>query len=307
MILILSSIIILSSMSGCIHKRETIIVDGEERSYIIHVPQSYDGEMEVPLVVVLHGGGGNAKNIEEVTDFTLKSEQEGFLVVYPEGTGILKRKLHTWNVGFCCGYALENNIDDVQFIESLITHLKQQYSINRSRVYATGMSNGGIMAYRLGAELSYIFAAIAPVVAQIGGQATEEEEIWRIPEPEHPVSVMAFNGMQDTRVPYYGGPPINNSSHVYWWMGVNDSIGFWVEQNQCTSFPKRNVSENGNIIIDTYTGGNARTEVVLVSIVDGTHSWPGGEKGWDKGDEPTTEISATDMMWDFFVTHPKQE
>jgi len=298
-------ILLIAMLSGCINKREYLSINGEKRSYIIHVPESYDETMPTPLVLVLHGGGGNAKNIENVSGFNEKADEEGFIVIYPDGTGRFQRKLLTWNAGFCCGYALENNIDDVFFIRSLIEHIQQEYSINESRIYVTGLSNGGIMTYRIGAELSDIIAAIAPVASQIGGQATEEESIWRIPEPEYPVSMIAFNGMQDKRVPYDGGPPIENGSHVYSWMSVNESITFWVEQNQCLSFPQRNISASKNIIIDTYSGGKNSSEVVLVTIVDGTHSWPGGQKGWDKGDEPTTEISATDMMWDFFSDHPK--
>ena len=173
-------------------------------------------------------------------------------------------------------------------------------------VYATGISNGGIMSYRVGAELSDIFAAIAPVAAQIGGQATEDDEIWQIPEPENPVSVIAFNGRNDTRVPYDGGRPIEGNAHVYIWMSTNESIAFWVTQNNCNTTPEQNISESGNIIIDTYKDGLNNTEVTLVTIVDGTHSWPGGIKGWWAGPEPTQEINATDMIWDFFKNHPKQ-
>jgi len=292
-------------MSGCIRERDTLMVNGEKRTYIIHIPESYDTSIPTPLVLVLHGGGGNAKNIMNVTGFNEKSDKEGFIVVYPDGTGKLPRRLLTWNAGFCCGYALEHQIDDVFFIRSLIEHLQEEYTINASRVYVTGISNGGIMTYRIGAELSDIIAAIAPVAAQIGGQATEEEALWRIPEPENSVSVMAFNGMQDTRVPYEGGLPMKNNTHVYSWMSVNESIAFWVEQNQCLTIPKRTISPSGNIIIDTYSDGRNETEVILVTIVDGTHSWPGGQKGWENGDEPAIEISATDMMWEFFQDHPK--
>jgi polyhydroxybutyrate depolymerase len=155
-------------------------------------------------------------------------------------------------------------------------------------------------------KISDIFAAIAPVAAQIGGQATIDDELWQIPEPDYPVSVIAFNGMNDTRVPYDGGRPLEGSAHVYSWMSTNESISFWVEHNQCNTTPQQNISESGNIIIDTYTNGLNNTEVKLVTIVDGTHSWPGGEKGWAGGPEPTKEINATDMIWDFFKEHTKQ-
>ena len=161
-----------SFLSGCVQKRETFIHDGLERHYILHLPDSYDESKSYPLVFVFHGGGGNAENIQETTNFSKKADEEHFIVVYPEGNGKLPHKLLTWNCGFCCGYSLENNIDDVGYIRALVEYLKETYSIDADRIYATGMSNGGIMSYQVGAALSDIFAAIAPVAAQIGGQAT---------------------------------------------------------------------------------------------------------------------------------------
>lgn len=293
-------------LTGCLSKRESILVDSLERYYTIHVPESYDALTPVPLVLVFHGGGGNPDNIARTTGMNVKADTEGFIVVYPDGTGRFKNRIHTWNVGFCCGYSLENNIDDVLFIDTLVQHLKNQYTIDENRIYATGMSNGGMMTYRVGAELSNVFAAIAPVAAQIGGQATEEEILWRIPQPDYPVSVIAFNGMNDSRVPYDGGRPADNDTHVYSWISTNESIQFWVEHNHCNIIPSQNTTAEGNVIIETYTNGTNNTEVVLCTIVDGTHSWPGGQKGHKKGAEPTMDVNATDMMWEFFINHPKQ-
>jgi len=280
-------------LTGCISNTDYIVHDGQRRffnvrlPYKITLPSSYDSSNSYPLVFVFHGGGGNANNIEDTTNFTKKADEEEFIVVYPYGTGKLNKKLLTWNCGFCCGYALENNIDDVGFIRSLYEHIENEYSINPNMVYATGISNGGIMTYQVGAELSDIFAAIAPVAAQIGGQATIDDELWQIPQPDNPVSVIAFNGMNDTRVPYNGGRPLEANAHVYSWLSTNESISFWVEQNECDTTLERNISESGNIIIDTYEEGIDNTEVKLVTIVDGTHSWPGGKKGWVGGPEPT--------------------
>ncbi len=305
LVMIITIIILISLLSGCIQKRQVFTHDGLQRSYILHLPSSYNPNDSYPLVLVFHGGGGNAENIQEITNFSQKADDENFIVVYPDGAGKLKRRLLTWNCGFCCGYALENNIDDIGFIRELIEHLQEKYQINPNMIYATGLSNGGIMSYYLGAELSDILAAIAPVAAQIGGQATLQEKLWRIPEPNYPVSVIAFNGMNDSRVPYDGGQSIDNDTAVYRWMSTNESIQFWVNQNQCHSIPQRNISSSGNIIIDTYSSGKNNTEVQLVTIVNGTHCWPGGQKGWKNGAEPTKEISATDLIWDFFENHPK--
>jgi polyhydroxybutyrate depolymerase len=307
-ILFICSIIVLSLFlpilfSGCISETDYIEFNGEKRFFNVHLPEDYDSSNSYPLLFVFHGGGGNANNIEEVTNFSQKADEEGFIVVYPYGNGKMKYKLLTWNCGFCCGYALENEIDDVGFIRELFGYLENKYPVNKNKVYATGISNGGIMSYRVGSELSDIFTAISPVAAQIGGQATEEDDIWQISEPENPVSVIAFNGMQDTRVPYYGG---KGEGKVFSWMSTEDSVQFWVESNNCNPTPDTTTSDSGNIIIDKYKEGSENTEVVLISIVDGTHSWPGGKKGWDNGPEPTEEISATDMIWDFFSKHTKK-
>lgn len=88
-------------------------------------------------------------------------------------------------------------------------------------------------------------------------------------------------------------------------MSTNESISFWVEQNQCNIMAHRNISRSGDIIIDKYSEGKNNTEVTLVTIVNGTHSWPGGQKGWENGAEPTKEINATDLIWEFFKNHPK--
>lgn len=292
--------------TGCV-SRESLQYDGQQRTYIVHLPSSYNSSNSYPLVLILHGGGGNARNAERMTGFSKKADEEGFIAVYPEGSGRFKRILLTWNGGFCCEYALEHNIDDVGFIRTLIEELVDEYSINTSMIYVTGMSNGAIMAYRLGAELSDIFAAIGPVVGSIGGKATEDSPLWVIPDPDYPVSVIAFNGILDHRVPYNGGcPTANYTNGAYSYLSVNESIAFWVFHNNCLPIPETNVSESGNIIVDTYRNVDNGTKVVLYTIANGGHAWPGGRKGTRHGDEPTQEISATDIIWEFFKTHPKQ-
>jgi polyhydroxybutyrate depolymerase len=305
--LLVAIFVVPSFLSGCLSQREIFDYNGQSRSYILHLPPSYNGENQMPLVVVLHGGGGNAENIEDATGFSKKADEEGFIVVYPDGSGRLDRYLLTWNSGFCCGYALENNIDDVGFIRALIGYLQEKYTINRNMIYVTGISNGGMMSYRLGAELSDIVAAIAPVAGSIGGKATEEDPTWCIPEPDYPLSVIIFHGTNDSRVPYDGGiPTANDTKGAFSYLSVNDSVSFFVTHNQCDTFPQRNISKSGNIIMDLYTGGLNNTEVVLYTIVNGTHSWPGGKSGWRNGDVPTMEISSTDLIWEFFKDHPKE-
>ncbi len=306
-LLFLFATVSLVFLPGCQPQKQSIEFDGRTRAFITHLPPQYDNTALFPLVIVLHGGAGNSLNAERTTGMSEKADEEGFIVVYPDGTGILPNILLTWNAGFCCGYALENAVDDVGFIQALITHFKSTLNVDPERIYVTGISNGGMMACRLGAELSDELAGIAPVAASIGGKATESSSLWMIPSPETALSVIAFNGMLDGRVPYDGGQPTaENTEGAYSYLSVDESISFWVEHNNCSPTPSTDISDNGNIITDTYPDGDNNTEVVLYSIADGKHAWPGGEKGWFGADEPTQEISATDSMWEFFNRHHRQ-
>jgi polyhydroxybutyrate depolymerase len=223
-----------------------------------------------------------------------KSDEEGFLVVYPNGTGRLDEFLLTWNAGTCCGYALEHNIDDVGFIRTLLERLEQQVRIDPSRIYVTGISNGGMMTYRLACDLADTVAAIAPVAA-----ALNEEDC----SPSRPVSVIIFHGTADEHVPYNGGIG-SKARDERVDKPVRYAVSFWVNRNRCSPNPV--VEEFGSIRKETYGGGIDGTEVVLYTILGGGHAWPGGEKGYRWGDEPTKEISATDLMWEFFASHPKR-
>src|SRR5688572_24879246 len=162
--------------------RQTLVHDGLTRSYVVRAPKKLlKSDTPVPLVLVLHGGGGNAPNAEQMTGFTEKARREGFIVVYPEGYGRLKTALLTWNAGHCCGHAMENKVDDVGFIRSLIDEVSGRYPIDARRIYVTGMSNGGMMTHRLGIELSDRIAAIAPVAATVFGDEKK---------PSHPVAAL---------------------------------------------------------------------------------------------------------------------
>ena len=295
LLLILAASVIF--ISGCINEEESILWNGRTRFYNIHIPDGYNGITPVPLVIALHGGGGNARSMEEKTGFSNLSDEKGFVIVYPEGTGRFKHRFLTWNAGYCCGYALENNIDDVGFIKELIKTLEEKFNIDSNRIYVTGHSNGAMLTYRVGAELSDIVAAIAPVAGSIGGYATNDSELWVIPEPEYPVSVIAIHGRYDSHVPYNGGHGENTSgSRID--LSVNESISFWVKYNGCNPIPE--VEKNGNITIARYTNGRNNTEVILYTVENGEHWWPGSDR------DPYKELSASEIIWDFFETHPKQ-
>ena len=278
---------------------ESIEYNGLTRTYRLYIPSSYD-HTPTPLVFVLHFGGGNAAIIEKVTEMTEKAEEEGFIVVYPNGTGTFEDRLLTWNAGFCCGYAVGNNIDDIRFINTLIETLKETLAVDTSRIYVTGFCNGGGLTHRIGAELSHTVAAIAPVAGSIGGKETEDSALWTISAPQNPVSVVIIHGTNDSYVPYDGG--VTQGKGTYSILSVAESVSFWVDHNDCY-FRERTINESGTVQVDTYSHENG-TEVVLYTLTNCGHAWPGGKK-FAGGDKPTLDISATDVIWEFFKNHPK--
>jgi polyhydroxybutyrate depolymerase len=274
----------------------TITVDQLERTYIVHIPPAYvNSQAALPVVLSFHGGGGNAENAMRVSNFNSLADQKGFIVVYPNGNGRLKDKLLTWNGGACCGYAATNNIDDVGFVRALIKDLQTVANIDMKRIYATGLSNGGIFSYRLACDASDLIAAIAPVSGTLNYSRCQ---------PKEPVSVIHFHGTDDENVPYNGGSGSKSIAGVQF-ASVKDSIDFWVNFDRCPSPPQTNSFKD--IQHDTYINCSNGTSVELYTITGGKHAWPGsaGPAG-PAGDEPTQSISATALIWEFFAAHPKQ-
>jgi polyhydroxybutyrate depolymerase len=131
--------------------------DGRTREYNEHMPAHVDAKAALPVLIILHGGGGNAEQIEHNTDFDRASDAHGFLAVYPDGTG--KAKFHTWNgSGTCCGPAMRDHVDDVAFLVALVDDLAKHHNIDRKRVFVVGHSNGAVMAERALCEKPEIFA-----------------------------------------------------------------------------------------------------------------------------------------------------
>ncbi len=275
--------------------------DGRNRSVIVHIPPTYDdNQNDVPLVFMLHGGSGTARQASKSYLWKEKSDEEGFIVIFPDGTG----SIQTWNVGHCCGSARKQNVDDVGFIQTLVDEAIVNLRIDTARIYATGMSNGGMLSHKLASEMSTVFAAVAPVAGTIGGQVHPWSDEQQIDPPEQPIPIIMFHGELDTNVQYYGGEsqggfPTNRID-----MSQEDCIFFWVEENGTITTPDIHVSDSGNIITRTYEDPNENADVIHITIADQGHAWPGGVPGF--GDPPTQEISATDLAWDFFVAHPMQ-
>lgn len=279
--------------------KETLQYDGDERSYYLLVPNSVKASSKkVPLVIVLHGGGGNGENAARMTGFSDKAREEGFIVVYPNGTPPLDAldTLMTWNAVHCCGTAMEENIDDVGFISSLIDTLAANYPVDTGEVFVTGMSNGGMMTHCIGRELYGKVTAIAPVVSGLFG-----DEVL----PKKGVPAIIINGEIDESIPLEGGDPGGRFPDA--WDGTSlkpvlYQAEFWAQANGCSLTPTATKTPVDDAVIMKldYTPCPNEKKVHFYTVSDNGHAWPGGEKGSEEGDIPSDAMNATDEIWKFF-------
>ncbi len=273
-------------------------IGDQQRSYDLFIPGNYSlrPQNQFPLVIVLHGGGGNSEISEHMTRFVSWANGKEFILIHPNGTGRMRNRLLTWNAGNCCAYAHEENIDDVGFIRALIDHVSTELRVDPKRIYVAGMSNGAKMAYRLACQLSDKIAAIAPVAGSM-----EEPDC----SPESPVSVIAFHGTADAHVLYEGGTPEKNMDRFPREdASFKESVGFWVNANQCN--PLSETSRRGAVEKESFSNCLGNSEVVAYTIEGGGHAWPGGVKIRAAADDPSPEIHATKEIVNFFLTHPKE-
>lgn len=279
------------------HSR-SIEVDQRTRTYLVHIPKSYDGSKSYPIVLVFHGGGSNAEQMVRFSGLNDKADLAGFIVVYPNGTGRLEKVL-TWNGGNCCGFAMQHKVDDVAFTRDLLDDLAKVVKVDGKRIYATGMSNGAIMTYLLASELSDRIAAIAPVSGPMGTEKCN---------PKRPVPVIHFHGTDDQFAPFKGGKGEKSLTGTDFY-SVAHSIRAWVRANGCKEEPvaakvPNKVEDGTSIARQTYSGGKDGAEVVLITIEHGGHTWPGQEPRVAFLGKSTKNISANDAMWEFFQKHP---
>jgi polyhydroxybutyrate depolymerase len=271
-----------------------IAVGDVSRNYLVHLPHGYEASRPLPLVLALHGGGGSAAHMsrDRLYGLLTKSDQSGFIVAFPNGSSRFPGgKLATWNAGLCCGYARDRNVEDVEFLKAVVADVKKRYAVDNKRVYAIGMSNGAMMAYRLACEAPEVFSAIMAVAG------TDNMANCR---PSSPVSVLHVHALNDDHVLFNGGagPSAVSRRLITDFRSVPETIKRWAENNQCMGKPVRSLEVNGAYCED-YSDCAGDSRVRLCVTEHGAHSWPRGSK--PQGDEsPSRAISANDVMWDFF-------
>ncbi len=281
---------------------ESMVCDGLTRTYRIHIPASFSKTLSPPLLLILHGGGGTGKGMVTLTraGFDSLSDREGFIVVYPDGI-----EKH-WNDGRSkVRYRThKEKIDDVGFVSDLIDTLTAQLNIDTRRVYVTGMSNGGLMSFRLALELSDKIAAIAPVTASLIVEFKDAR-------PARPMPVLIMNGTKDPLVPWSGGNIGILLIKVGKVLSTMETVDFWAENNECPSqpttllLPDKDPKDGSRVTVETYGWGEDSTEVVLYRIEGGGHTWPGGWQYLSKRviGKTCRDISACEVIWEFFKKH----
>ena len=260
----------------------SIIHGGLQRDYTLYIPASYSAGTEVPLVFNFHGYTSNAFQQMLYGDFRIISDTEGFIIVHPEGT-LDNSGISHWNVGWG-----GSTVDDIGFTEALIDSLSAIYSIDNSRIFSTGMSNGGFMSYQLACELSDRIAAIASVTGSmnIGW--------FNSCNPNHPMPVMEIHGTLDPTVSY------NNSSFTE---SIPDIMGYWQNFNNCnstpiiTNVPDINSNDGCTVEHQIWENGTNGASVEHYKIIDGEHSWPGAI--FPNG-TTNQDINAAEKIWEFF-------
>jgi len=269
----------------------TLQTGGVTRRYFLYLPSTWHRGRPAPLVLVFHGGGGRASGIAPHTGFSRLAEREGFVVAYPQGLN------GRWNDGR--GYAAAR--DDVGFVRALLDTLERELAIDPRRVYATGISNGAMFAYRLACDLPGVLAAVAPVAGAMPADLA--------PGCAHtqPVSVLAFQGTADPLMPYAGGGVARRRGRV---LSAEQSIAFWATTSGCAGAPVTmdeadRVSDGTRVRRTIYGTCREGRSVELYTIEGGGHTWPGGPPVGGAVGRVTREIDATALIWGLFAEHPK--
>lgn len=271
----------------------TLNVAGREREFLIHLPPSVPAR-GAAVVLAFHGSASSAAHLVEFSGLDEVADERGFIAVFPQGLGP-DRLRRTWNAGGCCGWSFKENIDDVGFTSAILDQLERDFAIDPSRVYATGMSNGAMMAYRLAAELSPRIAAIAPVAGPMGKLVCE---------PSRPVSVCHFHGTLDDYAPYRGGVGKRSTSKTEF-TSAEASVEFWRQCNDCDEvfledrLPTR-VNDGTHVTRRVWDGGLANSRVALYTIEGMGHTWPGRTTRLTHLGPMTQNLCASRTMWEFF-------
>ena len=265
-----------------------MVSSGEKREYLLYVPKGYDHGRKTPLVISMHGGGLWGAAQRDISQWNRVADEHGFIVVYPSGVGPLSRH-RAWRATGGAGSA-----KDVRFISELIDTLTAEYNIDRARVYADGLSNGGGMAAVLSCMLSDRIAAVGLV-------ASAQFMPWANCPDHRPVPTIAFHGTADRQAWYRGGTSWVARGMVF--PAIEEWMAAWAQRNRCAPIPIDSMVTT-DVRRREYTECAEEAPVVLYTILGGGHTWPGGGPlpQWLAG-TTSNSIDASREMWAFFREH----
>lgn len=284
---------------------ESLQYEGVKRTWHIYLPPGFSKNTPSPLVIALHGGGGNGRKFDQMTTegtLTAAADKRGVVLVFPEA---MNRQWHDGRKEIVKG---DKIYDDVGFISRLIDVMVEKYAVDTRRIYATGISNGGFMSIRLAMDLSGKIAAVAPVTAQISRALAGRL-------PMQPISIMIVNGTADPLVPYDGGTirlfRFGRSRGEI--LSTTASFEHFRRHNGCdqppvsTKLPDNDPEDETTVEITRYTDCRSGSEVVLIKVIGGGHTWPGGKQYLRPRmvGKVSREVNASEMILDFFLRHTR--
>lgn len=275
-----------------------LTIDGIDRYYLMVVPSDLEPNKKYPLVIVLHGGGGQAKQVMNFCGFNPLAQREKFLVLYPGG---YKKGWHDGRIAPKVD-AYARNIDDVKFIRTAIDQVSAIFPVDDTRIFVTGISNGAMMAIHLAEKLSEKIRAIAPVAGSIAENAFQDFRL------ANPVSVLVIHGTADPLVPYDGGPVLGERAGRGRVVSVMKMMERWAAQAHATGdpllvqFPDSDPDDGCAADRLTYSAA-PEMSVELIRINGGGHTWPGGKQYLPKMivGNVCRDFKAEEVIWDFFM------
>ncbi|WP_161861095.1 alpha/beta hydrolase family esterase [Algicella marina] len=280
---LIALLVLLFCAGGAVAETRVTLADG--RSYLIAVPE---GVKQPPLVVMLHGGGGNGAQSARSSGMTAPALRRGFAIAYPDGSG--RSRMKTWNAGHCCARAALTRMDDVAFVLRVADDAARRFGTDRSNLFVAGMSNGGMLAERIAAERPREVRAVASVAGVL--------DLARI-KPRGAVPVLHMHGTEDEMVPYAGGRGALGLTYA----AAEDVLTAFLQAQRRGLTKTRKVIDQARDGMQTekftYASSSGRPEVVFYRIVGGGHAWPGGSRGRST----TRDINAPHEIFAFFKAH----
>ncbi len=274
-----------------------------QRKYTLHKPTGFTNNTQVPLVLMLHGGGGDMTSAQGFTRFNAVSNANGFLVAYPQGYGIIPSGGFSWADGRGTSADLAG-IDDLGFINKLLDTLIANYAIDTNKIYLCGFSNGGFMTQRFACQMNRRFAAMASLGSIM------DTSLFSSCNPQRPVPMMFVLGTRDPFVPFNGGPMIG-SGLVTPVVSADSLVQFWKTNNNCQSsspplnVPDIDLADSSTVTVFNHSNCSCNSDVKFYKINGGGHTWPGVEiPSYELIAGQTNEdIQASDELWNFFKVH----